>query len=83
MADNQKGYRKLIDLRNQFLLNQINLNEFLNKIESTLYNNIGVDNINLAGGRGQYSYLTITRRLMADELGESESLNNLKIDITY
>lgn len=83
MVDNNAGFRKLVDLRNKFLLNQINFNEFLHEGEIILYNYIGANNVRLAGGRGPYCYSTIFRRLLSDELGETHYLKNLRIDLTY
>ena len=83
MADNKKGYRKLLNLRNRFLNNQINFNEFLNELEIILFNYIGVNAVKLAGGNGLYAYSTIARRLLQEPTGKTESLKNLKIDLLY
>ena len=77
-----KGWRKLIDLRNKFLLNQIDFMKFLEEIEIILFNDIGKPGIKMAGGSTTYAYTTIARRLLKDKIGETESLENLKIDIT-
>ena len=83
MADNKKGYRKLIDLRNKFLLNQVNFNQFLKELEIILYNYLSINAVEMAGGAGHYCYTTIGRRLLSDEIGASESILNLKIDLLY
>lgn len=77
-----KGWRKLVDLRNKFLLNQIDFMEFLEEIEIILFSYIEKAGIKMAGESTTYAYTTIARRLLKDEIGETESLENLKIDIT-
>lgn len=83
MVDNKKGFRMLIDLRNKLLLNQIDFKQFLDGLEVILYNYLSYNNVKLAGGDYLYCYSTIARRLLKDELGETNSLINLKIDLTY
>lgn len=78
-----KGWRKLVDLRNELLLNQIDTLEFIKKLESILYNDIATKGIKMAGNSGPANYTTIAQRLLKDELGENDSLENLKTDITY
>lgn len=83
MADNKKGYRKLLNLRNQFLFNQINFNQFLEELEIILYNYISVNGCKMAGGNYLYCYSTIARRLLKEPAGKTDSLLNLKIDLLY
>lgn len=83
MANNEKGYRMLVDLRNQLIFNQINFKEFLKQLEIILFNYISVNSVKMAGGNYLYCYTTIARRLLSDEIGQRESLENLKIDLTY
>ena len=81
MANNKKAYRELLTLRNQFLLHQIGVNEFLKKVESVLYRDVSTNAIKLAGGSTPAAYLTITRKLLADALGKKDNLRNLRIDL--
>ena len=83
MADNKKAYRKLIDIRNQLIFNQIDFLTFLKEGEKILYNYVGVNAVKMAGGNGLYSYSTIFIRLLTEEPGKTEALKNLKIDLFY
>ena len=80
---NKKGYRKLLVLRNKFIWNQINFNEFLEQLEIILFNYLSVNSCKMAGGNYLYCYTTIARRLLKEPAGKTESLENLKIDLTY
>lgn len=82
---NQKAHawRKLVDLRNEILLNQIDTLEFIKRLELILYNDVPQSSIKMAGNSGAANYTTIAQRLLKDELGKTNSLENLKIDITY
>lgn len=81
MANNQKAYRKLINLRNKLLLNQINTIEFIEAAQTVLFNGASINAVNLAGSARSHGYTRILIRLLSDELGETESLKNLKVDL--
>lgn len=83
MNNNEKAYRKLLFIRNQLIFNQIDYLTFLKKLEQILFTYVGVNNIELAGGKGYYAYTTIAIRLLSDEIGKNHYLKNLKIDLTY
>lgn len=81
MANNQKAYRKLIDLRNKVLLNQISTLEFIKIAETVLFNYASISAVNLAGSARSHGYTRILIRLLSDELGQTESIKNLKVDL--
>ena len=76
----RKAYRKLIDLRNKYYLNQINDLKFIIEVERVIFNDIPTnDLIYLNDGLKNGSYLTIIKELLNSLHGGS--LYRLKTDL--
>lgn len=76
----RKAYRKLIDLRNQYLYNNISDLEFIKGVETVIFNDIpSNDLIYLNDGIKNGAYLTIIKELLSSTKGGS--LYRLKTDL--
>lgn len=76
----RKAYRKMIDLRNRYLYNQITDFEFIKAVEIVIFNDIPSDDlIYLNDGIKNGCYLTIIKELLNSLHGGS--LYRLKTDL--
>lgn len=76
----RKAYRRLIDLRNQYIYNKITDIEFITAVEKVIFNDISIRDLQyLNDGLKNGSYLTIIKELLKSTRGSS--LYRLKSDL--
>lgn len=76
----RRAYRRLVDLRNQYLYNQITDLEFIQAVEKVIFNQIPTDDLAyLNDGMKNGCYVTIIKELLSSTKGGS--LYRLKTDL--
>lgn len=77
----RKAYRQLIDLRNQFIFNQIDLITFIESVERVIFNKIPIkDLVYLNDGLKNGAYLTILKLLVKSE-SDWKAAARFKVDL--
>lgn len=75
----RKAYRHLINIRNQYLFNQINLTEFLDKTATIIFNEIAIKDLKYFKSV-EGVYFTIFE-LLVQSIEKPTSLYRLKTDL--